>query len=66
MKDDLTPATWRKSTFTNNTGACVEVADLDGGHHAVRDSKDPASPALMFTAAGWAAFTVGVRAGEFG
>ncbi len=66
MRDDLTPAVWRKSTFSNNTGACVEVADLDGGHHAVRDSKDPAGPALMFTAAGWAAFTVGVRAGEFG
>jgi len=68
MRDDLSPAVWRKSTFSNNTGACVEVADLpadlDGGR-AVRDSKNPAGPALMFTAAEWAAFTAGVRAGEF-
>ncbi|MGH3718828.1 MAG: DUF397 domain-containing protein [Pseudonocardiaceae bacterium] len=62
--DDLAPA-WRKSTFTNSQGYCVEVADLDGGHRAVRDSKDPTGPALMFTGAGWAAFTAGVRSGEF-
>lgn len=65
MRDDLSPATWRKSTFSNNTGACVEVADLDDGGRAVRHSKDPAGPALMFTAAEWVAFTAGVRAGEF-
>jgi len=66
MRDDLSPAVWRKSTFSNNTGACVEVADLDGGRgRAVRDSKNPAGPALMFTAAEWVAFTAGVRAGEF-
>ncbi|HEV7830957.1 MAG TPA: DUF397 domain-containing protein [Pseudonocardiaceae bacterium] len=57
--------TWRKSTRSNNQGACVEVADLPGGH-AVRDSKDPAGPALSFTAAQWAAFTTGLRVGEFG
>jgi hypothetical protein len=66
MRDDLSPAVWRKSTFSNNTGACVEVADLDGsGGRAVRDSKNPTGPALMFTTAAWAAFTAGVRAGEF-
>jgi hypothetical protein len=31
----------------------------------VRDSKDPAGPALAFSAAGWRAFIAGVRAGEF-
>jgi Domain of unknown function (DUF397) len=62
--DDLTPATWRKSTYSNTQGACVEVADHDGGG-AVRDSKDPTGPALSFTAAQWAAFAAGVRAGEF-
>jgi hypothetical protein len=64
MRDDLSPAVWRKSAFSNNTGACVEVADLDGGH-AVRDSKNPTGPALTFTATEWAAFTAGVRADEF-
>jgi hypothetical protein len=65
MTDDLAPAVWRKSTFSNNTGACVEVADLVGDGRALRDSKDPTGPALMFTATEWVAFTAGVRAGEF-
>ncbi len=63
MKHDLALA-WRKSSYSNVQGACCEVADLDGGR-AVRDSKDPAGPALTFTAAQWVAFTAGVRAGEF-
>ena len=65
MTDDLAPAVWRKSTFSNNTGACVEVADLVGDGRALRDSKDPTGPALMFTATEWVAFTAGVRAGDF-
>ena len=56
---------WRKSTRSTEDGACVEVANLDGGGCAVRDSKDRAGPVLHFTAAEWAAFTAGVRAGEF-
>ncbi len=43
----------------------MEVADLNHGSRAVRDSKDPTGPALMFTATEWAAFTAGVRTGEF-
>jgi hypothetical protein len=64
--DGLAHVQWRKSTRSSGDAACVEVADLDGGARAVRDSKDPAGPALMFTAAEWAAFTAGVRVGEFG
>jgi hypothetical protein len=55
---------WRKSCYSGDEGNCVEVADLSVGR-AVRDSKDPLGPALVFTAAGWAAFTLGVKAGEF-
>lgn len=55
---------WRKSSYSGAENACVKVADLPGGA-AVRDSKDPTGPALKFTAAQWAAFTAGVRAGEF-
>lgn len=65
MKHDQTPALWRKSTFSNSQAACVEVADLPGGH-AVRDSKDLTGSALSFGSAQWSAFTSGVRAGEFG
>jgi len=62
---DLAGAVWRKVSYSNgNGGNCVEVADLDGGR-AVRDSKNPTGPALTFTATEWAAFTTGVRDGEF-
>lgn len=55
---------WRKSQYSSLEGNCLEVADLDGSR-AVRDSKDPSGPALMFTPAGWSAFTAGVKSGEF-
>jgi hypothetical protein len=58
---------WYKSSYSSGQGgACVEVADLDCGGRAVRDSKHPDGGHLMFTATEWAAFTAGVRAGEFG
>lgn len=63
---DLTGVIWRKSKRSNGSGGdCVEVADLPDGGRAVRDSKNPTGPALIFTPAEWAAFTAGVRAGEF-
>lgn len=57
--------TWRKSSYSTLKGVCVEVADLDHGERAVRDSKNPAGPALTFTAAQWSAFTTSVRTGQF-
>jgi hypothetical protein len=60
-------STWRKSSYSSDQGGnCLEVLDLEHGHRAVRDSKNPTGPALRFTAAHWAAFTAGIRAGEFG
>jgi hypothetical protein len=57
---------WRKSSYSGNGGGnCVEVASLAGGMVAVRDSKDPDGPKLVFTPAEWEAFTAGVRDGEF-
>lgn len=64
MRDDLTPALWRKSSRSSNQGQCVEVARWPGGC-AVRDSKDPTGPALRFTTAEWSTFTTGIRTGEF-
>ncbi|MGH3912267.1 MAG: DUF397 domain-containing protein [Pseudonocardiaceae bacterium] len=62
---DLSRAPWRKSSHSNADYNCVEVADLDGGHHAVRDSKHPTGPALLVPSAEWAAFTTGIHHGEF-
>ncbi|SBT50100.1 DUF397 domain-containing protein [Micromonospora auratinigra] len=54
---ELTGARWRKSTrSSSNGGACVEVADNLPGVVGVRDSKDPAGPALAFTPTAWRAF----------
>jgi hypothetical protein len=63
MMVNLSTATWRKSPHSGTNG-CVEVAFLEG-HVAVRDSKDSASPVLVFTTREWKAFLGGVRDGEF-
>ncbi|MFC3963645.1 DUF397 domain-containing protein [Nocardia jiangsuensis] len=65
MSADLTGARWFKSTFSRAGGDCVEIAHLEGGHTAVRDSKDPVGPVLDFTPSEWTAFVAGVKAGEF-
>jgi Domain of unknown function (DUF397) len=54
---------WRKSFYSGtNGGACVEAARTLPAAIAVRDSKDPAGPKLIFTPADWAAFTTAIRA----
>jgi hypothetical protein len=57
---------WWKSSFSGSNGNCVEVALLDDGGVALRDSKDGGTgPVLRYTAAEWRAFVAGVEAGEF-
>ncbi|MDH6579556.1 DUF397 domain-containing protein [Kitasatospora sp. MAP5-34] len=62
---DLDNASWRKSTFSGDSGDCVEVADGFPGVMPVRDSKDPYGPTLIFPTDAWSAFVAGVRAGDF-
>ena len=59
-------ATWVKSSYSGPTGGnCVEVAFLAEGDIAVRNSRHPDGPALVFTKAEWEAFLGGARDGEF-
>jgi uncharacterized protein DUF397 len=60
---DLTPARWRKSSYSSANGACVEVAHLPEAI-AVRDSKDPAGRKLIFTRQAWAAFVESAKGGR--
>lgn len=64
-RDHLRRAEWRKSTYSANGSTCVEVARNLPGIVAVRDSKNPHGPALIFAPADWQAFTARIRSGEF-
>jgi Domain of unknown function (DUF397) len=63
----LTAASWVKSSRSGPTGGnCVEVAALADGQVAMRNSRQPEGPVLVFTRAEWDAFLLGARDGEFG
>ncbi len=62
---DLSRADWRKSSYSSQTGNCIEVALNLPGVVAVRDSKDHRGATLIFTLAEWRMFLGRVRDGEF-
>ena len=61
----LPSVSWRKSSISNSQGACVELAQLSDGEFAVRNSRNPDGPALIYTRAEIAALIEGVKQGEF-
>lgn len=62
----LPPVIWHKSRRSSPSGNCVELAKLpDGAGVAMRNSRDPEGPALIYTRAEIAVFLRAARAGEF-
>jgi hypothetical protein len=62
----LDRAIWRKSRRSNPSGNCVEIAALAGEQVAMRNSRHPDGPALVFTRSDWDAFIGGAQDGDFG
>lgn len=56
---------WIKSTVSNPSGDCVELARLPDGRAAVRNSRFPDATPLVFTRQEVAVFLLGAKAGEF-
>jgi hypothetical protein len=65
MPAALAGMTWRKSTYSGCLGNCVEVATLYGGEVALRNSRHPSGPALIFSRDEMAAFLAGVKDNNF-
>lgn len=63
--DSLSMVVWTKSSWSNPDGNCVEVATLPGGDIAVRNSRDPEGPALVYTPDEIRAFVRGAKTGDF-
>ncbi|MGW1200476.1 DUF397 domain-containing protein [Streptomyces sp. NPDC002536] len=62
---DIDGVVWRKSRHSNSQGSCVEFAKLPGGGVAVRNSRHPEGPALVYTPAEIEAMLLGIKDGEF-
>jgi hypothetical protein len=59
---DLGPDGWTRP-WSDNGGSCLEARKLPGGRVALRQSTDPASPALILEASEIRAFIEGAKAG---
>jgi Domain of unknown function (DUF397) len=59
---DLGPDGWRKP-WSDNGGDCLEAKKLPGGQVALRQSTDPAGPALILQHNEIRAFVSGAKAG---
>jgi hypothetical protein len=65
LAEGLTAARWRKSGRSSAQGNCVETAKVPGDQVAVRNSRHPEGPALVFTKAEMRAFVEGAKDGDF-
>lgn len=56
---------WQKSGRSNSTGNCVEMAQLPTGEVAMRNSRHPDGPALVYTQSEVEALIEGAKDGDF-
>ena len=63
-EEERADLSWIKAQASTYNGACVEVASA-AGKVAMRDSKDPNGPVLVYTHAEFSAFLDGARNGDF-
>ncbi|MFC8872164.1 DUF397 domain-containing protein [Streptomyces sp. NPDC057148] len=65
VSTELPGVRWLRSSYSTGANNCVETARPSAGPWAgllaVRDSKDPAGPALLFSPGSWASFTASVH-----
>jgi hypothetical protein len=57
---DLAGAVWRKSTYSQSNGACVQVA-LTPAVAGIRDSKQPDGGVVLINFAAWDAFCRAIK-----
>jgi hypothetical protein len=62
---ELASAEWRKSSYSQGQSNCVEFARLADGAVAVRNSRFPEGPALVYTRTEISALLAGAKDGEF-
>ncbi|MFV2197408.1 DUF397 domain-containing protein [Nocardiopsis sp. LOL_012] len=62
---ELTGAAWQKAKRSNSQGACVEMARLTDGSIAVRNSRFPSGPALVYTQEEIDCLILGAKDGDF-
>jgi hypothetical protein len=63
--NDKSSREWRKSSYSGNSGNCVEVCADHAGTVAVRDSKNVAGPELAVSSGAWSEFVQAIKRNEF-
>lgn len=67
MSNGLTERTprWRKSSLSNPSGACVQVAQLDDGEVGLRQSRQPHGPVIVVPGAEFARLLAAIKRGDW-